>query len=98
MRAVAAAAAGDAQRVQSLLSSKADIKARQVVTLYQGLTSTEAFDGKEALPNQTGVEFIVLVSGVDRVGRPRSISVAGGREKSRSVTSNWLGKIVRPMV
>lgn len=82
---VAAAAAGDRQTVRSMLSPRTDTTAEQVVESYQGLTGVDAFDAKKALPNESGVEYIVLVSGQDRAGVPHSSMLAVGREESRWV-------------
>ncbi|MDF2626483.1 MAG: hypothetical protein K0R39_314 [Symbiobacteriaceae bacterium] len=76
----AAAAEGDLQTVQAMLSPKADITAQEVVDQYLGLKQAEAFDIHEALPNNTGVQYIVLASGVDRNGHPHSTSIAVSRE------------------
>lgn len=81
---MAAAAAGDVAMVRSMLSPTADITAEQVVDMYRGLTDTEAFDVEKALvPNQTGAEYLVLASGLDRNGVPHAASLAVRRENGR---------------
>lgn len=78
-----AAVEGDAERVAALLAPDADRKAVEIVAQYQGLSQPRTFDLVRALPNRSGVEFIVQAGAVQPDGTPVAVSLAMKRVEGR---------------
>ena len=76
---------GDQAGVQSLLAGDARITAAETIALYSGLSRASVSDVIEALPNHTGVEYVVLASGAYEDGYTETTTLLLRRQDNRWV-------------